>query len=883
VCLSLIWFAFSSHTFSAALTYVVNNAAGSVTAFDVQTNSVVATIPVGTSPTEIYFAPSNRLGYVTNEASNTISVIDLAAQNVRTTIPVGLSPVAMLLSSNGRYGYVVNAGSNDLTVIDTADNTVLSTVALGTTPVSINISSNGLFLYVANQDGNNVTVLSTADLSILATIPVGAAPNQVGLTPDNRQAWSINTGSSSITVIDTETLSVLRTISVGNNPVGLVFSVDGQSAYVTNRASNTVSQINVAQGSVTRTFTVGPGPVGIALSGDGRYAYVSNSGSNTVTVFDTTNPNNSDNVTVGQAPFSIQFDPNENFVYVTNLSSSSVSVISTNTDTVVKTTPVGASPVQLAFLNAPTILAVSQDTGRSNGGTSLQIVGRGFVEGIAVDFGGSAATVDAFSPFVLRVTTGNHSPGTVNVNVTNPDQSSDSLPLAFSYQPGSTAYQVVFPASVDSAAYRTNLGLNNLSVSSATATVSLVGSAGNVLGTQTYSLPVKGLNQIANINRDLGGTAASGALVVSSNQPVSGFASIIDNISQDGSIEVANRSGDHRLLIPSITNFGAFRSTLVIKNLSNFEASVDLTARDTSGGVIANRNALSIPASGSFTSDDILTFLGASEKFGPLEIQSTNGASVVANSRVFSNSTAGGTNGGFLDGQSANQAATSLFVPFVIDTAEFRTNLGLNNPGSSPARVTVLFIDKMGTLQASGTTSVAAGGMTQINAVLRRLLNNPSKFDLVAVPEPGVPANQDGYLQIISSQPLIAWASQIDNVTNDPSLESGRRLGFAKLWLSSSTNVGFFRSTLALLNTQAVEANIDVISRDTSGGVQGTRSLILPPNALFSENDILSSLNLSGAFGPLEINVTNGIPVIAISRVYSNNGTSAFFESRPVD
>jgi hypothetical protein len=442
---------------------------------------------------------------------------------------------------------------------------------------------------------------------------------------------------------------------------------------------------------------------------------------------------------------------------------------------------------------------------------------------------------------------------------------------------------VVFPASADSPAYRTNLGLNNLSNSTTSASVSLMGAGGNVIGTQSYALPVKGLNQIANINRDLSGAGTTGALVVSSSQPISGFASIIDNTSQDGSIEVAIRSGATRLLIPSVTNFGAFRSNLVIKNISNFEASVDLTARDTSGGVIANRTALAIPASGSFSSDDILTLLGASETFGPLEIQSNNGAELIANSRVYSDSAAGGTNGGFLEGQSSSQAATSLFIPFVIDTAEFRTNLGLNNSGSSPARVTVLFINKAGVLQASGTTSVAAAGMTQINAVLRKLLNNPSRFDLRNVPDSGVPANQEGYLQIISSQPLVAWASQIDNGTNDPSLESGRRLGFAKLWLPSSTNVGFFRSTLALLNTQAVEATIDIISRNTDGSIQGMRSLILPPNALFSENDILSSLNLSGAFGPLEINVTNGIPVIAISRVYSNNGTSAFFESRPVD
>lgn len=873
----------STSSFAAALTYVVNNGANSVTAFDLVTNAAVATIPVGNGPTEVYFAPSNRRAYVTNEGSNSVSVIDLATQSVHATIPVGLSPAAMLLSSNGRYGYVVNAGSNDLTVIDATDNTVLSAVPLGTTPVSVNISSNGLYLFIANQDANSVTVISTADLSVLATIPVGTSPNQVGLTPDNRQAWSINTASGDITVIDTETLSVMRTIGVGNNPVGLTFSIDGQYAYVTNRGSNTVSQINVSQGTVTRTFTVGSGPIGITLSGDGRYAYVSNSGSNNVTVFDTTNPNNSDSVAVGQSPFSIQFDPNENFVYVTNLNSSSVSVISTNTDTVVKTAPVGASPVQMAFLNAPTILGISQDSGRSTGGASLQIVGRGFVEGASVDFGGSPAAVTAFSPFALRVTTSNHSPGTVSVNVVNPDQSSDALPQAFTYQSGSPTYQVVFPSSVDAAAYRTNLGLNNLSGSSASASVSLVGPGGNILGSQTYSLPVKGLNQIPNINRDLGGTNASGSLMVSSSQPISGFASIIDNTSQDGSIEVAARGGDVRLIVPSVTNFGAFRSNLVVKNLSDSVASFNLTARDTGGAVIASRNGLSIPAGGSFASDDVLTFLGASEKFGPLEIQSTNGAALVANSRVFSGGPVGGTSGGFLEGQSPSQEATSLFVPFVIDTAEFRTNLGLNNTGSTQARVTVLFINKMGNLEASGTTTVAAGGMTQINAVLRKLLNNPSKFDLAAVPDPGVSANQEGYLQIVSSQPLIAWASQIDNGTNDPSLEIGRRLGFAKLWLASSTNLGFFRSTLALLNTQAVEANIDIISRDTAGGIQATLSIILPPNALFSENDILSSLGLSGAFGPLEINVTNGIPIIAISRVYSNNGTSAFFESRPVD
>ena len=163
------------------------------------------------------------------------------------------------------------------------------------------------------------------------------------------------------------------------------------------------------------------------------------------------------------------------------------------------------------------------------------------------------------------------------------------------------------------------------------------------------------------------------------------------------------------------------------------------------------------------------------------------------------------------------------------------------------------------------------------------MLSNPSKLDLSLVPDPGFTSNQEGYLEIVSTQPLFAWASQIDNSNNDPSLEIGQRLGFAKLLLSSSTNKGLFRSTLSLLNTQSAEAHIEILFRNTSGAVQGSRTVAIPANGLFFDDDILTSLNLSGQFGPLEISVSNGVPVIAISRVYSTNRTSAFFEAKPVD
>ncbi|MEW5977604.1 MAG: beta-propeller fold lactonase family protein [Acidobacteriota bacterium] len=871
---------------AAGRTLVVNNSSNNVTVFDLQTNSSLGTIPVGNAPTEVYFSSDNRLGYVPNYNSNSVSVLDLEHQIVTATIPVGVGPSALILSRNDRIGYVVNSGSNDLTVFDSLTQTVIETISVGVTPVSINISSDGLHLFIANQDSNSVTVVDTSSRRVTATIPVGSQPNQVGLTPDNRLAYAVNTGSGSVSVIDTVTFSVVATIAVGNNPVGLAFSNDGQFGYVTNRGSNTVSKIDVPQNAVLSTIPVGSQPVGIALSGDGRYAYVSNSGSANVTVFDTQDAANSELIPVGQSPFSIVFEPDESYVYVTNLGSNTVSVIDTNTDRVVKTAGVGTSPVQFAFLQAPTVLGISQDQGPVGGGTALQIIGHGFVEGVRVEFGGSLATVEAFSPHALRVITGSHGPGTVEVNVVNPDNASDSLPQAFTFRGGPLNFQLVFPSSLDTAAFRTNLGLNNLSGSSVNVKVSLVGSGGTTQGSQTYAVPPGGLNQIGDINRKLlaqgNVTDSSGSLVVEASQPISGFVSVIDNVSQDPSLEVPFRTGDSTLLIPSVTNRGAFRSDLVVRNLSSSSTTLQLTARDTAGNVVATRSNLFVPGRGMFETSNILGFLGATDQFGPLEVRSATGQSLTATSRVYSDNPGGGTNGGFLEGQPL-AAGRSLYVPFVIDTASFRTNLGLNNPGTLSSRVAVFLYGQNGELLASGTTSVPAGGMTQINSIVRKLLSNAGLVDLAAVPDPGTPAEKTGYLHILSSRPLVAWASQIDNSNNDPSLELARPYGFVKLLLPSSTNRGLFRSTLALLNTRTSAAQVQIVARNTDGNQQASTTVAVPPNGLLSEDDILTSLGLTDTFGPLEVEVTNGIPLIAISRVYSTNGTSAFFESRPVD
>src|ERR1700736_3417162 len=64
-------------------------------------------------------AEAAPFAYVANEHSNTVSVIDTATNTLVATIPVGTIPFAVAVTPNGKRVYVTNDGSNTVSVIGT--------------------------------------------------------------------------------------------------------------------------------------------------------------------------------------------------------------------------------------------------------------------------------------------------------------------------------------------------------------------------------------------------------------------------------------------------------------------------------------------------------------------------------------------------------------------------------------------------------------------------------------------------------------------------------------------------------------------------------------------------------------------------------------------
>jgi YVTN family beta-propeller protein len=100
----------------------------------------LALLGVALSVTSGQAAP---FAYVTNAGSDDVSVIDTASNTVTATIPVGTSPFGVAVTPNGAFVYVTHnlcRISDDVSVIDTTTNTVTATIPVGSCPEGVAVT-----------------------------------------------------------------------------------------------------------------------------------------------------------------------------------------------------------------------------------------------------------------------------------------------------------------------------------------------------------------------------------------------------------------------------------------------------------------------------------------------------------------------------------------------------------------------------------------------------------------------------------------------------------------------------------------------------------------------------------------------------------------------
>ena len=125
-------------------------------------------------------SPDGNFIYVANEHSNSVSVINTASNTITATIPVGSDPLGVSVSPNGDMVYVTDFGDNSVSVINTASNTVTATITVGSEPLGVSVTPDGKKVYIANNGGNSADVINTATNTVTAACATGNSPYAFG-------------------------------------------------------------------------------------------------------------------------------------------------------------------------------------------------------------------------------------------------------------------------------------------------------------------------------------------------------------------------------------------------------------------------------------------------------------------------------------------------------------------------------------------------------------------------------------------------------------------------------------------------------------------------------------------------------------------------------
>ena len=381
-------------------------------------------------------APAGPLLYVSNGAlNNTITAYDLDTGTTVATIPTQGAVLDLAFSPDARTVYATEV-EGYLAVISVATNTVTASIPIGTFPANypegLAVSPSGGTVYVTNYEGNTVSVVNTSTDTVTAVIPVGSYPQGVAVSPDGNTVYAANHGDGTISVINATTNAVTGTISLGANsgPAYVAFAPSGATAYVTDGKSNAVSVIATGSETVTATIPVGANPNGLTVTPDGRSVYVANFGGGVSAISTATNTVTA-TIPTSTTPVEVANYPVGGSVYVSSddNDTNGVSVIGTGSNTVVGTLPGIPTGWGLAISPAPQVTRVTPAAGPAAGGNRVTLTGVGFNNVLAVTFGGASATsYTVTSPTTITATVPPGAPGPVYVAVTTYRGSSEVGP-----------------------------------------------------------------------------------------------------------------------------------------------------------------------------------------------------------------------------------------------------------------------------------------------------------------------------------------------------------------------------------------------------------------------------------------------------------------------
>ena len=243
-CLSACMAATSALAQDGTLLVVNRHAdAGSVSFFDLQTESEIARVPIGPGwPHEVAVSPDGRLALTAEYGRETpgerLVVIDIPGARVlgRIDMGPGTKPHDSVFLPDNRHAVVTLETTDRVALIDVANLDVVRTYPIGEGAREghmVWLSPDGSRVYVGARLGQGtVSVIYLQEEHPPTVIPSGLGAEAITVTPDGQAVWAINQDENTISIIDPETLAIMEKFDAGTQPRRLANLPGGRMAVI---------------------------------------------------------------------------------------------------------------------------------------------------------------------------------------------------------------------------------------------------------------------------------------------------------------------------------------------------------------------------------------------------------------------------------------------------------------------------------------------------------------------------------------------------------------------------------------------------------------------------------------------------------------------------
>ncbi len=201
---------------------------------DVDSESVVGSIPKTLGVHGIAIAPELGRGFVSDGQASTVTIFDLKTLKTIGEVPTGQKPDAIIFDPATSRVFAFNGGSNNATAIDAASGKVAGTVDLKGGPEYAAADGNGN-VYNNLEDESQVLKIDSRKLTVEQRWPTApcASPSSMAMDRANRRLF-IGCRSKVMAVMNADSGQVITTLPIGDHVDATVFDPETKLIFNSN-------------------------------------------------------------------------------------------------------------------------------------------------------------------------------------------------------------------------------------------------------------------------------------------------------------------------------------------------------------------------------------------------------------------------------------------------------------------------------------------------------------------------------------------------------------------------------------------------------------------------------------------------------------------------